>query len=119
MGTGAKQEPSRTDDYFGNNHVFNQTVFDQTTSFWTADTLTPEMLANSKLARQIDSRAFNPEYTFTSDMEDFSIGEVIAPIVAFGDLDTGNVERALVEYFFGESDTESSPGGKWRSRELF
>lgn len=62
--------------------------------------MTPEMLANSKLARQIQSRASNPTYTFTSDMEDFSIGEVSAPIIAFGDYKTGNVERALVEYFF-------------------
>lgn len=66
------------------------------------------MLANSKLARQIDSRAFNPTYTFTSTMEQFSIGEVVAPIVAFGDLDTGTVERALVEYFFRESDIDLS-----------
>lgn len=61
------------------------------------------MLANSKLARQIDSRAFNPTYTFTSEMEDFSIGEVIAPVVAFGDISSGTVDRDLVEYFFGES----------------
>lgn len=60
------------------------------------------MLANSKLARQIESRAFNPTYTFTSDMEDFSIGEVAAPIIAFGDVETGTVDRELVEYFFGE-----------------
>lgn len=64
--------------------------------------MTPEMLANSKLARQIESRAFNPTYTFTSDMEDFSIGEVAAPIIAFGDVETGTVDRELVEYFFGE-----------------
>lgn len=60
------------------------------------------MLANSKLARQIESRAFNPTYKFTSEMEDFSIGEVAAPIIAFGDVETGTVDRDLVKYFFGK-----------------
>ena len=68
------------------------------------------MLANSKLARQIDSRAFNPSYTFTAEMEEFSIGEVIAPIIAFGDIATGAVEKKLVEYFFGESKITSISG---------
>lgn len=60
------------------------------------------MLANGKLARQISSRAYNPTYTFTSNTEDFSLGEVSAPIIAFGDMDTGLVNRTLVEYFFGK-----------------
>lgn len=61
------------------------------------------MLANSKIARQIESKAFNPEYVFTSETEDFSLGEVAAPIVAFGSFEDGTVERDLVEYFFGKS----------------
>ncbi|KAL6850734.1 hypothetical protein ACO1O0_007859 [Amphichorda felina] len=58
------------------------------------------MLANSKLARQIESRAFNPTYTFTKDTENFSLGEIAAPIIVFGDTDLGQVNRTLVEYFF-------------------
>jgi len=64
--------------------------------------LSAQQLANSKLARQIDSRAFNPNYTFTATMEQFSLGELAAPIIAFGDSDKGTADRALVEYFFGE-----------------
>ncbi|KAL9622322.1 MAG: hypothetical protein Q9160_003333 [Pyrenula sp. 1 TL-2023] len=37
---------SRTDAFFGNNRVFNQTVFDTTKAFWTEDTLDAKMLAN-------------------------------------------------------------------------
>jgi hypothetical protein len=59
------------------------------------------MLANGKLARQIQSRAANPTYTFTSKMEEFSLGEVAAPVVAFGDIQHGRVDRSLVQYFFG------------------
>ncbi|KAF2016215.1 Cloroperoxidase [Aaosphaeria arxii CBS 175.79] len=91
---------SRTDAFFGNNHIFNQSVFDTTKSYWTAPLLTAQMLANSKLARQIESRAFNPNYTFSKTTEEFSLGEVAAPVIAFGDMQKGTVDRALVEYFF-------------------
>ena len=34
-------------------------------------------------------------------MEQFSLGELAAPIIAFGDSEAGTAERGLVEYFFG------------------
>ncbi|KAI2631461.1 Cloroperoxidase [Hypomontagnella submonticulosa] len=91
---------SRSDAFFGNNHVFNETIFEETTAYWTASVLDANMLANSKLARQLNSKAFNPNYTFTATVESFSLGEVSAPIVAFGDLQAATVNRTLVEYFF-------------------
>ncbi|KAI1636249.1 Chloroperoxidase [Biscogniauxia mediterranea] len=91
---------SRSDAYFGNNHIFNQTIFDTTRAYWTAETLDAKMLANGKLFRQIESRSANPNYTFTATTEAFSLGEVSAPIIAFGDMDAGTVNRTLVEYFF-------------------
>lgn len=94
---------SRSDKFFGNNHIFNETVFNETRAYWTEPILDAQMLANGKLARQINSRAQNPTYTFTSMMEEFSLGEVAAPVVAFGDRLTGKVNRSLVEYFFGKS----------------
>jgi hypothetical protein len=93
---------SRADAYFGNNHHFSPSVFASTTKFWTNETLTAEMLTNSKLARMLESRAFNPEYSFTSTTEQFSLGEIAAPIIAFGDLEKATVERSLVVYFFGK-----------------
>lgn len=60
-----------------------------------------KMLANSKIARQVTSRASNPNYTFTTNTEAFSVGEVSAPIIVFGDMNSGVVNRSLVEYFFG------------------
>lgn len=91
---------SRTDAAFGSNHIFNETVFNTSRAFWTADVVTAEMLANSKLYRQIESRAFNPNYTFTSTTEAFSLGEVAAPIIAFGDIEKFTVPKNLIEYFF-------------------
>lgn len=92
---------SRSDAFFGNNHVFNQSVFDTSTVYWTTDVLTPVQIANSKLARQITSRAYNPEYTFTTTTEEFSLGEVAAPFIVFGSLQNPTVEKKLVTYFFG------------------
>jgi hypothetical protein len=60
------------------------------------------MLANSKLFRQLESRALNPEYKFTAETEEFSLGEVAAPVIAFGSLESGEVSRTLVTYFFGK-----------------
>jgi hypothetical protein len=93
---------SRLDAYYGNNHLFNPATFASSKSFWTTSLLSAQQLANSKLARQIDSRAYNPTYTFTATMEQFSLGELAAPIIAFGDSEEGTADRALVEYFFGE-----------------
>ncbi|BAE66190.1 unnamed protein product [Aspergillus oryzae RIB40] len=105
----------RTDAYFGNNHVFNETIFEETKKYWTGPTLDANMLANSKLARQISSKAYNPTYTFTSSMEQFSLGEVAAPIIAFGDIQNGKVNRTLVEYFFENERLPTELG--WSRRE--
>jgi hypothetical protein len=94
--------PSRLDAYYGNNHLFNPATFASSKSFWTTSLLSAQQLANSKLARQIDSRAYNPDYKFTATTEQFSLGELAAPIIAFGDSEAGTADRALVEYFFGE-----------------
>ncbi|KAF4470461.1 Chloroperoxidase [Fusarium albosuccineum] len=93
---------SRLDAYFGNNHVFNQEIFDTTKVYWKKETLDAKMLANGKLFRQIESRSVNPNYTFTSTVEAFSLGEVAAPIIVFGDMESGTVKRSFVEYFFGK-----------------
>lgn len=91
---------SRTDAAFGNNHIFNETVFNTSRAFWTADVVTAEMLANSKVFRQVESRATNPDYRFTNVTENFSLGEVAAPIIAFGDINAMTVPKNLMEFFF-------------------
>lgn len=94
---------SRADAALGNNHVFNQTVFDSSKAWWTNEMVTAEQLAHSKIYRQLVSRAENEDYTFTASTEEFSLGEVAAPIIAFGDTDAGTVRRDLMVDFFGKS----------------
>jgi hypothetical protein len=93
---------TRTDASFGNNHVFNETVYNASRQWWTDETVTANQLAHSKLFRQIESRASNPDYTFSASTEEFSLGEVAAPIIAFGDMVAGTVDRAFMDYFFGQ-----------------
>lgn len=92
---------SRTDAYFGNNHVFNQTVFDTSKKYWTTEMLSAQQLANTKIFRQVESRSANPNYTFTAHTEPFSLGEMAAPLIVFGDMETALANRTFVEYFFG------------------
>ncbi|KAL2069186.1 hypothetical protein VTL71DRAFT_15524 [Oculimacula yallundae] len=91
---------SRSDALFGNNHVFNQSVFDTTKTFWTSETLNANQLAMSKVFRQVVSKSTNPEYRFTASVEPFSLGEVAAPILVFGDIASGTCNRAMVVSFF-------------------
>ncbi|KAF7924644.1 uncharacterized protein EAE97_010595 [Botrytis byssoidea] len=88
---------SRSDAYFGNNHVFNQTIFDTTKVYWPSEVLTAQHLVDGKLFRQIVSRSTNPNFTFTSTTEAFSLGEMAAPVVAFGDKFAVTANRTLVE----------------------
>ncbi|KAL4903754.1 hypothetical protein BDW74DRAFT_185861 [Aspergillus multicolor] len=109
---------SRADDYSGLNHIFNATVFAQTRSFWTHPTLTAAMMANSKVARQVISKAFNPTYTFTNQTEEFSLGEAAAPIIVFGDMDEGTVSRDWVEYFFHNERLPTELGWERKTEEV-
>lgn len=54
------------------------------------------------------SKAFNPEYRFTETVMHFSLGEMAAPFIAFGDLEAATVNRTLVEYFFRELFSETT-----------
>ncbi|KAH7377883.1 Chloroperoxidase [Pyrenochaeta sp. MPI-SDFR-AT-0127] len=103
---------SRSDAYFGNNHVFNRTVFDTSRQWWTDKTLTAKQIAHSKIFRQVVSRASNPNYTFTASVENFSLGEMAAPFIVFGDMVAGTVERALVEFFFENERLPTELGWK-------
>ncbi|KAL1631274.1 putative Chloroperoxidase [Diplodia seriata] len=101
---------SRSDAYFGNNHVFNQSIFDTSRKYWTDDVMTPAMIANSKIFRQVESRAANPDYAFSSTVESFSLGEIAAPFIVFGDHASETVNRTMVEYFFENERLPSELG---------
>ncbi|PWY91289.1 Cloroperoxidase [Aspergillus sclerotioniger CBS 115572] len=90
---------SRQDFYFGDNHDFNQTVFDETRSYWIAPLIDFNAAAHARLARVNTSMATNPTYTESETGHAFSYGESAAYMIVFAEgSETAN--RSWVEYFF-------------------
>ncbi|KAK6078669.1 hypothetical protein SCUP234_06007 [Seiridium cupressi] len=91
---------SRADFYWGNDYAFNQTVFDETRSYWTNNTVNPLMAASARLARISTYNATNPAFNMTETGQSFSLGETAAYMVVLGDRASSTANRAWVEYFF-------------------
>jgi len=92
---------SRPDAHFGNTIWFNQTVFDETKSYWTDETVTFEMAAAAMLARQKSSNLTNPEFSLSELGSAFSVGESVAYVVVIGDKQTRTANRTWLEFWFG------------------
>ncbi|KAJ4361245.1 hypothetical protein N0V95_002063 [Ascochyta clinopodiicola] len=88
---------SRTDTTFGNNHVFNQTVFDMSRVWWTGETVTEKQLAHIKIFCRLVSRTSNDNHTFSASTEDIGVGEVDASIAASGDTKAGTVPKEMTK----------------------
>ncbi|KAH6641211.1 Chloroperoxidase [Chaetomium tenue] len=109
---------SRSDAYFGNALTFNQTVFDETKSYWTDEIITIEMASNARLARIKTSNATNPTYSMSELGYGFTKGESAAYVVIFGDKISATVPRAWVEWLFEHEQLPQHLGWK-RPTELF
>ncbi|CAK40535.1 cloroperoxidase [Aspergillus niger] len=91
---------SRQDTYFGNNHEFNQTIFDQTKSYWTTPLIDMYQAAEAHEARLNTSKATNPTFNLSETGLTFSFGETAAYMIVFEDTNLGYANRSWVEYFF-------------------
>ncbi|KAM7220425.1 Chloroperoxidase [Rhypophila decipiens] len=91
---------SRSDAYYGSTIAFNQSIFDETKSHWTAETVDLRMSANARTARIKTSKATNPEYSMSNLGDSFSLGESAAYVVVIGDKKTATVSRSWLEFFF-------------------
>ncbi|WQF83630.1 Putative chloroperoxidase [Colletotrichum destructivum] len=91
---------SRADIYFGDNWSFNQTIFDETKSYWPSATISISDAAKALAARQKSAEAINPEFNLPLDGHTNSLGQTAMYLGLFGDYDDGNANRAWVEYFF-------------------
>ncbi|KAM0810335.1 putative Heme haloperoxidase family profile domain-containing protein [Seiridium cardinale] len=94
------QLSSHQDFYFGDVQPFNQTIFDQTRSYWTdPGTIYLEQAARAPLARIETSKATDPTYNATTVARS-SVPETAIYILTMGDYDAVSAPRAFVEYFF-------------------
>ena len=81
--------------------TFNQSVFDETKSYWKGKLVTIEMAAKARLARIKTSKATNPTYSMSELGDAFTYGESAAYVVVFGNKTSGTVKRSWVEWLFG------------------
>lgn len=93
---------SRQDYYFGDDHSFNQAIFDQTRSHWKGPFIDIKQAAAARQARVDTSNATNPTFTLTQASLPLTFGESAAYFVVLGNKTSGIANRAWVEYFFGE-----------------
>ncbi|RYP51541.1 hypothetical protein DL768_003136 [Monosporascus sp. mg162] len=91
---------SRADAYFDNPSVFNQTVFDETRSYWKGLVVDLDEAVISRLARLETSQATNPNYTLSELGRQFGLGEVAAYLTIFGDSSAAAAPKKHLEYFF-------------------
>ncbi|PQE15049.1 sterigmatocystin biosynthesis peroxidase stcC protein [Rutstroemia sp. NJR-2017a BVV2] len=100
---------SRVDYYFGNPQPFNQAIFDQTRSHWTADIINVTMAANARYARVQTSNKTNPTFGLSELGSEFGYGESAAYIGLLGDKTSGTVAKKIVEYLFDPSPSVAEP----------
>ncbi|PYH87754.1 peroxidase [Aspergillus ellipticus CBS 707.79] len=91
---------SRQDTYFGDNHDFNQTIFDQTRSYWPHALIDVTDAATARQARANNSLATNPAYSLTGSSLQLSYGESAWYLIIIGNKSAGIANRTLVEYLF-------------------
>ena len=62
-----------------------------------------QMAANARMARLQTSLQTNPDFTLTEIGNGFDAGESAAYIAILGDIETGEVPRDRLVYFFGKA----------------
>lgn len=92
---------SRQDFYFGDDHTFNQSIFDQTRSHWKDTFIDVQSAAKARLARVHTSNAANLIFSLEGAALSLSYGESAAYLLVFGNKSSGTVEKAYIEYLFG------------------
>ncbi|KAL2163777.1 hypothetical protein VTH06DRAFT_5836 [Thermothelomyces fergusii] len=103
---------SRADAYFGNVLQFNQTVFDETKTYWDGDVIDLRMAARARLGRIKTSQATNPTYSMSELGDAFTYGESAAYVVVLGDKESRTAKRSWVEWFFEHEQLPQHLGWK-------
>jgi hypothetical protein len=110
--TNADTSPSRADfAVTGDSVSFNQTVYDETRSYW-SDTITVQQAAAARLARYTTSKATNPDYSMSNLGDQFSAGESAAYLFIMGNISTLTAPKKFVEYLFENERLPSEVGWK-------
>ncbi|EAQ92084.1 hypothetical protein CHGG_00319 [Chaetomium globosum CBS 148.51] len=102
----------RADAYHGSVLAFNHTIFEETKSYWTDETVTLKMAADARYYRIKSSQATNPTYQMSELGDAFTYGESAAYVVLFGDKESQTVPRSWVEWLFEKEQLPQHLGWK-------
>lgn len=91
---------SRNDVYFGDNHSFNEEIWETVASHFVNETISIPTAAKARAARLQVAAAANPEFSLTADGVQFSFIETALYLSIFGNLDDGNAKTEWVKVLF-------------------
>lgn len=94
---------SRDDAATGNNFIFNQTIWNEMTMFFTTPLISIEQMATARVGRINRQRAANPVFSFNDMVATTSLGETSLVLMTFSNGSVnGGANRQLVDTFFRE-----------------
>lgn len=86
---------SRNDVYFGDNHSFNETIWDTVAAYFTEDTIDVTTAAKARAARLEAAKSVNPEYDIGVEGTVFSLVETALYLSVFNN---GSSNTAVTEW---------------------
>lgn len=94
---------SRNDIYFGDNHSFNETIYDSFYAhFANSSTIDVATAASARNARLAAAAAANPEYNLTAELTVFSLIETALYLSVFANGTLGTAVTEWVDVMFRE-----------------
>ncbi|KAF8855403.1 Cloroperoxidase [Acephala macrosclerotiorum] len=109
---------SRNDFYFGDDHSFNTTIWDQTATHFTNSTISFTNAATARLDRIAAAAAVNPQFNMTATEHTNSYFESALYIGVFGNLTTGNAVTKWVEILFTQERLPYLEGWRKSTEEI-
>lgn len=94
---------SRNDIYFGDNHSFNETIWNSVAAYFTEDTIDVATAAKARKARLEVAEAVNPEYELSAELTVFSLIESSLYLSVFSNGTSGSAVTEWVDVMFRES----------------
>jgi hypothetical protein len=94
---------SRSDRFFANPLPFNETVWNETASFFKTPEITVQQLADARMARLATSERTNPQHKTSLLADGFSWGECASFFEIMADGTTGTVKKEFIEYWLRKS----------------
>lgn len=86
----------------GDNWSFNATLFEETKTYWTSDTISLTQAASALYARQKTQQSANSKYDLPLAQLTNALGQTAMYLGLFGDYSDGNARKDWVVYFFGK-----------------